>query len=316
VTRPRLLDLFCGAGGASAGYAAAGFDVVGVDLEPHPDHPSRLIVADALEVLADAGFLAGFDVVHASPPCQAFTSMSNRWRGAGGAADAWPDLLDPVRDGLLSWGGPYVIENVVGARVRLRSPLLLHGGMFGLGVHRPRLFEVNWPAMIFAAPPPPNPVGVYGKAADGRRLNSRADGTEQRAARSLAEARAAMGIPWMTDFRDVAEAIPPAYTEFLGGQLVDYLSGGSRLGPAPLEEVGGALGPVAHGGHDPLGVAAGDGCPQVSAGVLVGAAGEPDGGRLEGLQGGELFGEGGYAVGAGVGHGVAPGRSRSLSASE
>lgn len=221
----RLLDLFCGAGGCSAGYAAAGFDVVGVDIEPHADYPFRLIVGDALEVLADTEFLAGFDVVHASPPCQAHTTMSNRWRGQGGKADGHAALIGPVRAALDAWGGTFVIENVPGARSELRHPLTLHGGMFGLSVHRPRLFESNAPLMAYTAPPPVNPVGVYGKAADGRRLFTRADGSEQRAAASLAEAQTAMGTPWMTDFRDVAEAVPPAYTEFLGEQLTAYLIG-------------------------------------------------------------------------------------------
>ena len=84
--RPQLLDLFCGAGGCSVGYHRAGFDVVGVDIEPHDDYPFELIVADAMEVLTDATALAGFNAVHASPPCQARTTMSNRWRGNGGRA--------------------------------------------------------------------------------------------------------------------------------------------------------------------------------------------------------------------------------------
>jgi DNA (cytosine-5)-methyltransferase 1 len=222
--RPRLLDLFCGAGGCSVGYARAGLEVVGVDIEPHADYPYEFHRVDALEILADRKFLACFDVVHASPPCQAYTSMSNRWRGRDTAADAWPDLIAPVRAALQRWGGPYVIENVPGARSLLRNPVLLHGGMFGLAVHRPRLFECNWPVMAYLSPSPRNPVGVYGRVPDGRRLNTRADGTEQRAAGSLEQARAAMGCEWMTDFRDVAEAVPPAYTEFLGGQLLGVLA--------------------------------------------------------------------------------------------
>jgi DNA (cytosine-5)-methyltransferase 1 len=221
--KPRLLDLFSGAGGCSVGYDRAGFDVVGVDIEPHPDYPFALIVADALEVLGSPWYLARFDVIHTSPPCQARTTMSNRWRGRGGAADQHVNLIPEVRDALLQWGGPYVIENVPGARRDLRNPITLHGGMFGLAVHRPRLFESNVGLMAYTAPPPVNPIGVYGKSPDGRRLFTRTDGTEQRAAASLEEAQQAMGTPWMTDFRDIAESIPPAYTEYLGAQLIDAL---------------------------------------------------------------------------------------------
>lgn len=219
----RLLDLFAGAGGCSVGYHRAGFEVTGVDIEEHDDYPYELVVADAMDVLADREFLAGFDVVHASPPCQAKTTMSNRYRGKGGRTDEHVNLIAPVRDLLLTWGGPYVIENVPGARPDLREPITLHGGMFGLGVDRPRLFETNAPLMLAPAPATRNPVGVYGARPDGRRLWTRADGTEQRAAASIEEAGAAMGIDWMTDFRDIAEAIPPAYTAYIGQQLVDYL---------------------------------------------------------------------------------------------
>lgn len=214
---PRLLDLFCGAGGCSVGYRRAGFEVVGVDIEAHEDYPFELITADAMDILAARNFLNGYVVVHASPPCQAYTTMSNRRR-----LDH-PDLLEPVRDALTAWGGTYVIENVPGARSRMREPATLHGGMFGLGVDRSRLFESNVFMMLAPAPATRNPVGVYGARPDGRRLWTRADGTQQRAAASITEAGAAMGIDWMTDFRDIAEAVPPAYTEFIGRQLIDAL---------------------------------------------------------------------------------------------
>jgi DNA (cytosine-5)-methyltransferase 1 len=221
--KPRLLDLFCGAGGAGTGYQRAGFDVTGVDIEAHPDSPHPVIVADAVQILAEPEFLKGFDVIHASPPCQGYTTMSNRHRGAGGKADSHPDLISWVRLGLEAWGGVYVIENVPGAARELRNPIRLRGGMFGLSVDRPRLFETN-----AAMPKPPvnvkptNPIGVYGKAHDGRRLFTRKDGSIQRAASSLAEGQAAMGIDWM-QWDDLREAIPPAYTEWIGRQLIEQV---------------------------------------------------------------------------------------------
>lgn len=217
----RLLDVCCGAGGCSVGYQRAGFDVTGVDIEPHPDYPFQIVVADAMDVLANRAFLADFDVIHASFPCQGYTTMSNRWRGVGGVADDWPKLIQPGRDHLREWGGLYVIENVPGARSDMHNPVTLHGGMFGLGVDRPRLFESNAPLMGYTASKTVDPVGVYGKL-DGRRLWTRVDGSEQRAARTLQQAQAAMGIDWM-QWEDLTEAIPPAYTEFVGCQLVDHL---------------------------------------------------------------------------------------------
>lgn len=212
----RLLDLFCGAGGCSVGYARAGFEVEGVDIESHPAYPYEFHQADAMEVLDDRSFLDRFDVIHASPPCQGYTTMSNRARGD------WPKLLKPIRHALTAWGGPYVIENVPGARKEMLDPITIHGGMFGLGVDRPRLFESNMFLFEQKARRVDNPVGVYGKL-DGRRIWTRADGTEQRAARTLDQARRAMGIDWM-DWDDLREAIPPAYTEFIGMQMMEYLT--------------------------------------------------------------------------------------------
>ena len=223
VDRPKILDLFCGAGGAGMGYSQAGFDVTGVDIEAHPDNPHDVIVADALEVLTDSDSLQTFDAVHASPPCQGFTTMSNRYRGKGGKTDTHPRLIATVREHLEVAGVPYVIENVLGARKELRAPVLLRGGMFDLGVDRPRLFETSLPV----GTPPKNrkiasPIGVYGTKPDGRRLWTRKDGSSQYAARNVAEGRRAMGIDWMT-WPDLTEAIPPAYTRWIGAQLMTHL---------------------------------------------------------------------------------------------
>jgi DNA (cytosine-5)-methyltransferase 1 len=229
---PRLLDLFCGAGGAAMGYHRAGFDVVGVDIAPQPHYPFDFERGDALEVLRTgytpevmSVIAEDFDAIHASPPCQSETTMSNRHRGAGGLADRRADLLTPTLEALVSVGLPWVVENVVGASSKMReyTPILLHGGMFGLGVNRPRLFCSNTLLMSHQpAPRPLDPIGVYGKAPDGRRLFDRADGTTQYAAKDLAQAQKAMGMDW-ADWHGTKEAIPPAYSEYIGAQLMQYL---------------------------------------------------------------------------------------------
>ena len=167
----------------------------GVDIAPQPNYPFKFIQADALAWLHDyANYVRPFQpavAVHASPPCQAYTTMNNR-RGS-----ASPPLIDATRQHLEALGLPYVIENVAGAKRHLRSPIELTGEMFGLGVHRPRLFESSF---MMLAPSRPSrqvdPAAVYGKQ-DGRRLWTRTDGTELRVA-NLSEASAAMGIEWMT----------------------------------------------------------------------------------------------------------------------
>lgn len=207
--RLRLLDVFCGAGGASVGYHAAGFDVTGVDLAPQPDYPFPFIQADALDLLADPVFLAGFDVVHASPPCQ-------RWSAATPAETRLdhPDLIDPVRELLeaaVSWGRPWgwVMENVPGAP--LVDPVVMCGDTLRLGVRRHRLFESNCRLVGTGCHHDRHeaPVPVYGSY--GQR------GTVG-AATSVAAGRHAMGIDWMP-WPALTQAIPPAYTFWIGAQL-------------------------------------------------------------------------------------------------
>jgi DNA (cytosine-5)-methyltransferase 1 len=221
----RLLDLFAGAGGCSVGYHRAGFEVVGVDITPHPDYPYDLVVGNALEYLALPSVPRLYDAIHASPPCQAKTTMSNRYRGQGGPTDRLVSLIAEVGDGLAATGLPYFIENVPGARPEMRAPVTLTGGAFGLRVERPRLFETSWPLTppVRRAVPRDEVLGIYGRSPDGRRLWTRKDGSVLRAARSLEEGAAAMGIDWMTDWADVTEAIPPAYTEWIGGQLLSVV---------------------------------------------------------------------------------------------
>ncbi len=208
MSRLRLLDLFCGAGGAGMGYYRAGFEVVGVDIKPMPRYPFEFHQADALEFLAEHGH--EFDAIHASPPCQRYSIFSRNL----GLADQHPDLIAPTRDRLARAGKPYVIENVAGAP--LDSPAMLCGSWFGLQTWRHRYFE----STIFLWSTPCRHVGigipVYG------------GGTPQwhrkKYGRNVtdAEKRSAMGIDWMNR-KELSQAIPPAYTEFIGEQLIRAL---------------------------------------------------------------------------------------------
>lgn len=223
MTRSRLLDLFCGAGGAAMGYHRAGFEVVGVDLEPQPHYPFEFHQADALEYPLD-----GFDAIHASPPCQAHTVGRNMWAGRL-PDDRHTDLLTPMRARLETTTVPWIIENVPGAP--MRADVTLCGSQFGLGVIRHRLFECSWP--YFALLPPCwhgyYTASVFGGGAlspTPRGGRNRLDGThsvmQHRVHVAHTEASAAMGIEWMT--RDeLSQAIPPAYTEHLGRELAAYL---------------------------------------------------------------------------------------------
>ena len=203
MTRPRLLDLFCGAGGAAAGYHRAGFDVVGVDINRQPHYLFDFIEADALTFPLD-----GFDAIHASPPCQAYTRKAADW---GRPRNHWtdhPDLLAPTRDRLGATGVPYVIENVPGAPIH--AQLMLCGTMFGLPLIKHRLFEANW-----SLPEPPS-------TCDHRDVYNPWAGP----GRSAAKLRAAQDTPWIPMSGgasrkagvtgDLFNAIPPAYTEHIG----------------------------------------------------------------------------------------------------
>lgn len=199
--KPRLLDLFCGAGGAAMGYSRAGFEVVGVDINPQPNYPFEFHQLDALYVLRNmqgceaVHFLKGFDAIHASPPCQFASAMSNRFRSTPGTlAYSRVNLLTPTLELLRPMSLPWVVENVVGASKYMRTTVKLHGGMFGLGVARPRLFESNVLILSPKEAPAVNIVGVYGRAHDGRRLTGAhpKDGG-LRAANSLEEAQSVMG---------------------------------------------------------------------------------------------------------------------------
>lgn len=224
MSKPRLLDLFCGAGGCSVGYHRAGFAVVGIDVEPQPDYPFEFHQMDAIRALRHVvehrrGW-AGFDAVHASPPCQAF-SLASLYQGAEKRAERYPDLVDETRDLLEAAGLPYVMENVEGSP--LRRDLVLCGEMFGLRVHRHRVFELGgW----FAMQPRHAPHRLKG-ALHNCHIE---DGHARQVAGNYADhadASDAMGIDWMGR-KALAQAIPPAYCTFIGEQLMAHL-GAERL---------------------------------------------------------------------------------------
>lgn len=197
----KLLDLFCGAGGCSVGYSRAGLDVVGVDFQPQPNYPFEFIQADAIEYLRAEGHR--YDAIHASPPCQAY-SNTQRIR-----SKRHPAMLDVVRNAMPP--KPWVIENVTDAP--LIDPIVLCGHSFGLGTYRHRLFESS---INLVAPPhrvhnlPITKMGRKPKPGEMMHVVGNFSGVNA--------ARLAMGIDWMT--RDeLKQAIPPAYTEFIGLQL-------------------------------------------------------------------------------------------------
>lgn len=206
--RPLLIDLFCGAGGAAMGYHRAGFDVLGVDHEPQPRYPFEFIQGDVFEVWGDLPHDAAA-AYHASPPCQAYSATQQLQN------NEHPDLVADTRKLLQATGKPYAIENVPGSP--LIDPVVLYGTMFGLRVNRPRLFECSFTVPFMLAPPPAP------QAKMGRPPRWKGDFIQPVGNFSAVDyARDAMGIDWMT--RDeLAQAIPPAYTEYIGKYLMEHI---------------------------------------------------------------------------------------------
>jgi DNA (cytosine-5)-methyltransferase 1 len=202
--RRRALDLFCGQGGVSAGLVAAGCDVTGVDTEPQPRYPFRFLQEDALTVPLD-----GFDLIWASPPCQAYSRASRKHRADG---KEYPDLIGPVRDRLIASGIPYVIENVEGAP--LVDPVLLCGIMpaFAFPVHRTyrhRLFECSFPVMQPYHPVHPSPVTRMGRTPGTGWFRSVAGNSP-----GADDIRDEWAMPWAT-IDGISQAVPPAYSCYI-----------------------------------------------------------------------------------------------------
>lgn len=222
----KLLDLFCGAGGAAMGYSRAGFDeIVGVDIKPQKNYPFEFVRVDALEYLAEHG--QEFDAIHASPPCQGYSIMRNLpWL----RDKEYPLLIDPVRELLEATGRPWVIENVMGAHLPAGW---LCGTMFGLSFYRHISFETNWFWMqpghakheqiikpgrnlgerahdiVFS------PAGLATKRSLASWQGNAAQGVGIGHAAGWRVAAEAMGIDWMKR-EELTQAIPPAYTEYIG----------------------------------------------------------------------------------------------------
>lgn len=198
----KILDLFCGAGGAAMGLhrAIPDADITGVDIVDQPRYPFRFVKADAVTVPLD-----GYDLIWASPPCQAYSLGARRWN------KEWPDLVAPTRARLLQWGGSWIIENVPLAP--LVSPIVLCGQMFGLRVIRHRLFESN-----FSLTPPPHPPHT-GSVKAGDYVTCAGHGGN--GSNAFAVWQEAMQIDWMTK-KEIAQAVPPAYSQYLAYQWLAH----------------------------------------------------------------------------------------------
>jgi len=204
----KLLDLFCGAGGAAMGYHRAGFEVVGVDINTQPNYPFEFIQADAFKYLEEHGHK--FDVIHASPPCQGYseaTPITTKYKH--------PLLIGETRRHINKIGKPYIIENVEGSRKYLKNPIMLCGTMFGLAVWRHRYFEVFpfWFLSPFTCKHIGHPVTI----------NPPANARKHQGKRDFEKEKKAMQIDWMSK-QEISQAIPPAYTEYIGKELLKHIN--------------------------------------------------------------------------------------------
>lgn len=220
MNQPRLLDACCCDGGATRGYQVAGFRVTGIDINPQPNYcGDEFIQGDAISYIREHGH--EYEAGVGSPPCQKYTPL-NAYNHK-----EYPDLIAPMREAMRATGRPYVIENVEAAAAELIDPIMLCGPMFDLNIYRHRLFETG---NGFTLTEPEHPQHLWLCTRNGylptpeRPFMSIHGGKHSRA--WVMKAAEVMGVPWMVDadtkrsIRSVCEAIPPAYTEFIGRQLM------------------------------------------------------------------------------------------------
>jgi hypothetical protein len=260
--RPRVLDLFCCAGGAGMGYWQAGFDVVGVDIVDRPNYPFEFHRADALSAAVEQ--CQGFDLVHYSPPCQASCALT---KGTNRGRVEHVDMIAHVRRVADWFGVPYVIENVSGAK--LRRDLTLCGEMFGLGVIRHRHFETSWPIDRVPHMKHRGPVRGWrhGVWRDGPYIAAYGKGGGKG---NVAEMRSAMGITWTGVHEELTEAIPPAYSRYIGREFIRLRGWGA--GEREWRGEGASVAPVLESREEPSCGACGTGMePQYGGAWRVGS---------------------------------------------
>lgn len=226
--KPLLVDLCCKAGGSSKGYAMAGFEIIGVDKDPQPHYPFKFIQADVLK-LDLVKFFPDSVIFHASPPCQLYSRGTIGFRKRG---YEYPDVLTPLRKKLFMIGKPFILENVIGSP--LRKDLVLCGEMFSLKVIRHRIFEIHGfhvpkiqhikhrlsickgtAIMVCSGERP----GGWFKKGYYSTIAGHGGGYKN----TLADWKEAMQIDWMNK-KELSQAIPPAYTEYIGRSIIEQLS--------------------------------------------------------------------------------------------
>lgn len=226
--KPRLLDMYCGAGGAAVGYHRAGFEVVGVDIAPQKHYPFTFVKGDALAYALAHGY--EFDAVHASPPCQAHTGLKALYQGTD-YAERHVDLIPHTRFVLQALGLPYIIENVAGAKKALRNPVMLCGADFGLKVYRHRFFESSFTLHVPEHVPHGDRTPGAGRGTSPKGFvtvtgtGGQMKGADYGGLTFRQYAAKAMQIDWYMTRQEQSESIPPAFTEFLGRQLIAHIQG-------------------------------------------------------------------------------------------